>query len=121
MTPDRIADGSGDGTQHVEEEHRQPGPYSLPGHREPGSRQGLANPHAPPRPPGRRKHRAVCLTDIQGVGIGNVRSAYVASQFAATGKPYYSLTSNPAMVHQRTRPPLWHMHRPRGSAAISVC
>lgn len=60
---------------------------------------------------GWREHRTVCLPDFQGVGIGNAISEFVASVMKATGKPYYSVTSNPAMIHHRARSPLWHMHR----------
>jgi ABC-type ATPase involved in cell division/GNAT superfamily N-acetyltransferase len=58
-----------------------------------------------------REHRTVCLPDFQGVGIGNALSEFVASVMAATGKPYMSTTSNPAMVRYRARSPLWRMHR----------
>jgi hypothetical protein len=60
---------------------------------------------------GWREHRTVCLPDYQGVGIGNALSAFVASLFAATGKPYYSVTSNPAMIRHRLRSRDWLMHR----------
>jgi hypothetical protein len=69
----------------------------------------LHMPH--PRVPGWREHRAVCLPDFQGVGIGNALSEFVASLFVGTGKRYYSVTSTPAMVHHRASSPLWHMHR----------
>jgi GNAT superfamily N-acetyltransferase len=64
--------------------------------------------------PGWREHRTVCLPDFQGVGIGNALSEYVASLFAATGRPYFSTTANPAMVRQRARSPLWLMVRRPG-------
>jgi energy-coupling factor transporter ATP-binding protein EcfA2 len=68
--------------------------------------------HMPhPRASGWREHRTVCLPDFQGVGIGNALSEFVAGLFAATGKPYYSVTANPAMVRHRARSPLWQMHR----------
>jgi len=60
---------------------------------------------------GWREHRTVCLPDFQGVGIGNALSEYVASLYAAKGKPYYSVTSNPGMIWHRARSPLWFMHR----------
>jgi len=60
---------------------------------------------------GWREHRCVCLPDFQGVGIGNAMSEFVASLFAATGKPYRSVTSHPAMIHHRARSPLWRMGR----------
>lgn len=61
--------------------------------------------------PAWREHRTVCLPDFQGVGIGNAMSAFVGSLFLATGKPYFSVTSNPAMVQSRLRSPLWRMTR----------
>ncbi|HWE92911.1 MAG TPA: hypothetical protein VG269_02985 [Tepidisphaeraceae bacterium] len=72
----------------------------------------LPFPH--PRRPGYREHRTVCLPDFQGVGIGNALSAYVASLFAATGKPYFSTTSHPAIIRHRARSPLWKMLRAPG-------
>lgn len=59
---------------------------------------------------GYREHRMVCLPDFQGVGIGNAISEYVASLYV-TRKPYYSVTSSPAMIYHRARSPFWHMHR----------
>jgi ABC-type arginine transport system ATPase subunit len=56
-----------------------------------------------------REHRTVCLPDFQGVGIGNAMSDYVASLFKATGKPYSSVTSNPAMIRHRAMSTLWNM------------
>jgi len=68
--------------------------------------------HMPTRARGAyREHRTVCLPDFQGVGIGNALSEYVASLYVAKRKPYFSLTSNPAMIWHRARSPLWHMHR----------
>lgn len=69
----------------------------------------LPFPH--PHTPGWREHRTVCLPDYQGVGLGNGLSEYVASLFAATGRPYTSITSHPAMIGHRHRSPLWHMTR----------
>jgi ABC-type lipoprotein export system ATPase subunit len=60
---------------------------------------------------GWREHRTVCLPDFQGVGIGNALSEFVAGLFVASGRPYYSVTSSPAMIRHRARSPLWHMHR----------
>jgi len=61
-----------------------------------------------------REHRTVCLPDFQGVGIGNAMSDYVASLFRATGKPYSSVTSNPAMIRHRAKSKLWDMReRPK--------
>lgn len=59
--------------------------------------------------PGWREHRTVCLPDFQGVGIGNAVSDFVASMFAATGKPYRSTTSSPAFVRARQRSKNWKM------------
>ena len=67
----------------------------------------LPFPHA--HRPGWREHRTVCVPDFQGVGIGNAMSAFVASLYAATGRPYFSTTSHPAMVRHRVRSPLWRM------------
>jgi hypothetical protein len=69
----------------------------------------LSFPH--PSRAGWREHRTVCLPDFQGVGIGNGLSEFVAGLFKATGKPYYSTTSNPAMIQHRARSPLWRMAR----------
>jgi len=56
-----------------------------------------------------REHRTVCLPDYQGVGIGNALSEFVASMFRATGKPYSSVTSNPAMITHRAKSKNWNM------------
>jgi len=69
----------------------------------------LPFPH--PHCPGWREHRCVCLPDYQGLGIGTAISEFVASLFAATGKPYTSVTSHPAMMRHRSRSPLWRMIR----------
>jgi hypothetical protein len=58
-----------------------------------------------------REHRSVCLPDFQGVGIGNALSEFVAALFAATGKPYMSVTSHPGMIRHRLRSPKWVMYR----------
>jgi hypothetical protein len=60
---------------------------------------------------GWREHRTVCLPDFQGVGIGNALSEFVGSVFRATGRPYFSTTSNPAMIRHRAKSPLWRMGR----------
>jgi ABC-type molybdenum transport system ATPase subunit/photorepair protein PhrA len=57
----------------------------------------------------KREHRAVCLPDYQGVGIGNALSAYVASIVKGLGCRYVSITSHPAMMRARARSPLWKM------------
>lgn len=56
-----------------------------------------------------RGHRTVCLPDFQGVGIGNALSEFIASAFRATGKPFSSVTANPAMIAHRAKSPLWKM------------
>ena len=66
-------------------------------------------PHA--TSPGWREHRFVVLPDFQGIGIGNRFSEYLASLFAATGKPYRGLTSHPAFIRHRLRSPLWNCYR----------
>jgi ABC-type thiamine transport system ATPase subunit len=67
---------------------------------------------------GWREHRTVCLPDFQGVGIGNAMSEHVASLYAATGKPYTSTTSSPAMIRHRMRSPHWRMKRKPGLATV---
>lgn len=76
----------------------------------------LAFPH--PIRSGWREHRCVCLPDFQGVGIGNAMSEFIASLFAATGKPYRSVTSHPAMIRHRLRSRLWRMSRPPSRCRI---
>lgn len=67
----------------------------------------LPFPH--PTSPGWRGHRTVCLPDFQGVGIGNALSELVAGMMiAATGKPYTSRTSHPAMIRYRNASPNWN-------------
>ncbi len=70
----------------------------------------LPFPH--PTRPGWREHRTVCLPDFQGIGIGNAVSEFVAGLYAATGRPYRSITSHPAMVRHRAKSPRWKMTRP---------
>jgi len=70
----------------------------------------LSFPHAVR--PGWRGHRAVCLPDFQGVGIGNAIENLIGSVYSATGKPYRTTTSHPAMIRSRARSPLWRMFRP---------
>ena len=65
-----------------------------------------------------REHRTVCLPDFQGVGIGNAMSELVASLFVATGKPYYSASSHPAMIRHRMRSPLWRCTRKPGVMGV---
>lgn len=70
----------------------------------------LSFPH--PVRPGWREHRTVCLPDYQGIGLGIALGDYVASLFQATGKPYRSTTSNPAMIASREKSSLWKRTRP---------
>lgn len=58
-----------------------------------------------------REHRAVCLPDFQGIGIGNALSEFVASLYQATGRRYLSITSHPGMIQHRLRSPNWMMYR----------
>lgn len=67
----------------------------------------LSFPHA--TSPGWREHRTVCLPDFQGVGIGNALSEAVASAYSATGRPYRSTTSAPAMIQHRSKSKNWVM------------
>ena len=69
----------------------------------------LPFPH--PTKSGYREHRTVCLPDFQGVGIGNAMSEYIASLYVATGKPYTSTTSHPAMISHRAKSACWRMTR----------
>lgn len=62
-------------------------------------------------PPTRREHRTVCLPDYQGVGIGNVLSALLASMWKGLGFRAISTTTHPSMIQSRKRSPLWKMHR----------
>ncbi len=66
----------------------------------------------PGRRSGWREHRTVCLPDFQGVGIGNAMSEFIAGCYRAKdGKPYFSTTSNPAMIRHRAKSALWQMRR----------
>lgn len=69
----------------------------------------LPFPH--PHRSGWREHRTVCLPDFQGIGLGNAMSESVARIFVATGKPYFSTTSNSAMITHRAKSKLWDMKR----------
>ena len=75
----------------------------------------LPFPH--PHCPGWREHRTVCLPDFQGLGIGHALAEFVASLYAASGKPYTSVTSHPAMIRHRARSKLWVMTRSPSRAA----
>jgi GNAT superfamily N-acetyltransferase len=62
-------------------------------------------------PPKRREHRTVTLPDFQGIGIGNVLSATIASMWKAIGYRATSNTTHPALIQARLRSPLWRMTR----------
>jgi hypothetical protein len=70
--------------------------------------------------PGWREHRTVCSPDFQGIGVGNRMSEFVASLFKATGKPYFSTTSHPAMIKYRAKSPVWAMTRRPGIVSGKV-
>lgn len=72
----------------------------------------MSFPH--PHRPGWREHRTVCLPDYQGVGIGNGMSEKIAAIYRATGKPYFSVTSNPAMTFHRAKSKNWKLKRVPG-------
>jgi ABC-type iron transport system FetAB ATPase subunit len=65
-----------------------------------------------------REHRAVCLPDFQGVGIGNAVSEFVAGMYVCKGKGYRSTTSHPGMIGHRARSPHWRMVRAPGLSGI---
>lgn len=54
-----------------------------------------------------RGHRAVCLPDYQGIGIGNALISYVARAYRGLGKRILSTTTNPALNAQRSKNPDW--------------
>jgi GNAT superfamily N-acetyltransferase len=70
-----------------------------------------AIPFPHPVAPGYREHRLVCLPDYQGVGIGNALSSFIASCYIAKGRPYYSATSNQAIIRHRAKSKQWQMIR----------
>jgi GNAT superfamily N-acetyltransferase len=59
-----------------------------------------------------RGHRAVCLPDYQGIGIGNALSDYIASAYRGIGCRFYSTTTHPSLVRSRIRSPHWRCRRP---------
>ncbi len=76
----------------------------------------ISFPHS--RAPGWRGHRLVVMPDFQGIGLGNKLEEFVASLFSATGKPFYSTSSHPGIVHYRMRSPLWSVTRKMSRADI---
>jgi ABC-type lipoprotein export system ATPase subunit len=70
-----------------------------------------------PGPGTRREHRTVTLPDYQGIGIGNVLSATIASLWKGLGYRAISTTTHPGMIRARLRSPLWRMTRRPSLAA----
>ncbi|QDP63899.1 MAG: putative replication origin-binding protein [Prokaryotic dsDNA virus sp.] len=64
-----------------------------------------------PVSPGWRGHRIVCLPDYQGIGIGMGLANYVAGIYAATGLPYRTVATHPALIAHRNKSPLWALTR----------
>lgn len=60
----------------------------------------------------KREHRTVCLPDYQGVGIGNVMSAYIGSVCKGLGFRFVSETSHPSMINARAKSIVWKMKQP---------
>jgi len=61
-----------------------------------------------------RGHRAVCLPDYQGVGIGNALITFVGSAYRGIGARILSTTSNPALYSHRIKCRDWKLlHKPR--------
>lgn len=58
-----------------------------------------------------RGHRAVCLPDYQGIGIGSALSDYIASAYRGIGARFYSTTTHPSLVQRRIRSPHWRCRR----------
>lgn len=58
-----------------------------------------------------RGHRAVCLPDYQGVGIGNALITYVASAYRGLGNRILSTTASPALNASRSKDARWKMLR----------
>ena len=59
----------------------------------------------------RREHRTVTLPDFQGIGIGNVLSATLASMWKALGFKAVSTTTHPAMIRARLHSTSWQLTR----------
>lgn len=69
----------------------------------------------------KREHRAVCLPDFQGVGIGNAMSAYIGAMCKGMGYRYQSQTSHPAMIRARAKSAKWRMiAKPNNSTKVMV-
>jgi ABC-type ATPase involved in cell division len=81
----------------------------------------MSSPH--PTSPGWRLHRAVCLPDFQGVGIGNALADYVAGLYSTT-KRVNVVSAHPATRAHRARSKNWKLVRdfgfaPRHEGALS--
>ncbi len=64
-----------------------------------------------------RGHRAVCLPDYQGVGIGNALITYVASAYRALGNRILSTTASPALNTSRMKDERWRCIKAPSRAA----
>lgn len=70
----------------------------------------LSHPHA--KRPGFRASRTVVMPDFQGVGIGNYMSDLIAAAYiAGKHKPYFSVTSHPALISSRNHSSNWRVTR----------
>lgn len=58
-----------------------------------------------------RSHRVVCLPDFQGVGIGNVATAWVAAYLRSQGKRFFITTSHQALTHSLAKQKRWRTVR----------
>lgn len=58
-----------------------------------------------------RGHRAVCLPDFQGVGIGNSLIDYVARAYRGIGARILSTTASPSLIRTRARSLNWRCVR----------
>ncbi len=65
----------------------------------------------------RREHRTVTLPDYQGVGIGNLLSATIASLWKGLGYRPVSTTTHPGMIRARLRSADWRLRRSPSLAA----
>lgn len=70
-----------------------------------------------------RGHRAVCLPDYQGVGIGNRLIEYVASAYRGMGFRILSTTASPSLIRSRQKNKNWklnvapHLSPPRSASS----
>lgn len=95
-------------------------------HGEPVALQAVINSPHPKVKRLYRGHRAVCLPDYQGVGIGNALITYVASAYRALGNRILSTTASPSLIASRSRDPRWlcrkppSLMQPRGNTAAAT-